>query len=110
MTDNEIIKVLKNETECIKRQVGKICDNKRDCKTCDLVMDDDDVIFAYNKAISVLEKQIPKKPTFGDDEQDYICCPNCNYELAPMDAYGDYFGYFAYCPECGQALDWSDEE
>lgn len=56
--------------------------------------------------IEALKKQIPKKPTFGYDEQDYIGCPNCNYELETMDAYSDYFDHYNYCPECGQALDW----
>lgn len=56
-----------------------------------------------------LERMRPKKPIFGYDEQDYICCPNCNYELETMDAYGDYFGHYNFCPNCGQALNWSDE-
>ena len=55
--------------------------------------------------VQALEKQIPKKPhkhfeTFGG-----VWC-SC----------GKYFGkgYFVdkpiYCPNCGQAIDWSDEE
>lgn len=57
-----------------------------------------------------LEKQIPKKPDYegdGFDEDGYLIydtwiCPNCgkHYEV-------DYDDY-DFCPECGQALDWSD--
>ena len=56
------------------------------------------------------EKQIPKKPDYegdGFDEDGYLIydtwiCPNCgkHYEV-------DYDDY-NFCPECGQALDWSD--
>lgn len=66
---------------------------------------------AINKAISALEKQIPKKPDYegdGFDEDGYLIydtwiCPNCgkHYEV-------DYDDY-NFCPECGQALDWSDD-
>lgn len=57
-----------------------------------------------------LEKQIPKKPTFegdgyADDGElmyDTWICPCCekDYEL-------DYEEY-EFCPNCGQALDWSE--
>lgn len=58
-----------------------------------------------------LEKQIPKKPDFEADGYadghlvyDTWICPCCgvHYEV-------DYDDY-KYCPECGQAIDWSDEE
>lgn len=63
-----------------------------------------------NIAISALEKQIPKKPDLiGDGYDDngnliydtWICpCCETQYEL-------DYDDY-KFCPECGQAIDWSD--
>lgn len=59
-------------------------------------------------AMTALEKQIPKKVILGYDEQDSICCPNCKGEIAEMDDY-DYYKH-NYCPDCGQALDWSDEK
>lgn len=65
-------------------------------------------------AISALEKQIPKKPTyFGDGHEsdgslvryEWIC-PNCesryDYEV-------DYDNY-SYCPNCGQKIDWGEED
>ena len=63
-------------------------------------------------AIEALEKQMPKKPTYDGDGYapdgsfvwDEWLCPNCNsrYEV-------DYDEY-DYCPNCGQALDWSADK
>ena len=63
-------------------------------------------------AINALEKQIPKMPTYDGDGYapdgtfiwDEWICPCCGrrYEA-------DYDDY-DYCPDCGQKLDWSDEE
>ena len=63
-------------------------------------------------AIQALEKQIPKKPTYEGDGyapdgtfvwDEWICpCCETRYEV-------DYDDY-DYCPNCGQKLDWSDEE
>ena len=66
---------------------------------------------ACKLAIEALEKQIPKKPDFEGDGfwdgklvYDTWICPCCekHYEV-------DYDDY-DYCPNCGQALDWSEEE
>lgn len=69
-------------------------------------------IRACDMAIQALEKQIPKKPTYEGDGYapdgtfiyDTWICPCCDerYEV-------DYDDY-AYCPNCGQKIDWSDEE
>ena len=56
MTENEIIKVLQNELECVKRQCGNFCDNKRDCKNCDLSLKEEIVISAYENAIDIIRK------------------------------------------------------
>lgn len=55
MTDKEPIKVLENELECVKRQCGNFCNNKRDCKHCDLALEDKIVINAYEEAIQALK-------------------------------------------------------
>ena len=67
------------------------------------------VLDAIGMAVSALEKQIPKKPTYDCDGYapggifvwDEWICQNCGsrYELE----YDDY----EYCPNCGQAIDWS---
>lgn len=53
-------------------------------------------------AIKALEKQIPKMPIYGAAN---IKCPNCGATLLY------YFHSFKidYCDECGQRLDWSEE-
>lgn len=48
-----------------------------------------------------LQKQIPKKPL-----QDCLC-PNCG-KCSVMD--GEYGEPYNFCPECGKAIDWRDEE
>ena len=67
---------------------------------------DNDVKFPYETyeavdiAIKALEKQIPKKPITDDRYIMYIC-PRCNDFIKVS---------HNYCPNCGQELDWSDEE
>lgn len=61
-------------------------------------------------AIEALEKQIPKKPDLIGDSYDdngnliydTWICPCCETE------YGLDYDYYKFCPECGQALDWSE--
>ena len=57
---------------------------------------------AFDIAIKALEKQIPKNPDRG-------VCPSCNsrhiYAATLMKA-----ECFKYCGDCGQALDWSDND
>lgn len=49
MTNEQILKVLKNERECIARQNGK-CD--RNCKECDLCLPDDEILEVYDFLIN----------------------------------------------------------
>ena len=66
---------------------------------------------AFNMAIKALEKQIPKKVKI--EQWIYTKC-DCGFEFSKH--HGD--GYYSisienktkYCPNCGQKLDWSDEE
>lgn len=62
---------------------------------------DYNVLEAIRFAISAIEKQIPKKPDFTEDKE-FALCPCCNGNgLADKQKY---------CDNCGQKLDWSDEE
>ena len=64
---------------------------------------------ACKMAIEALKKQIPKKPKeIVTDDNEYICtlCPVCN-EIVDDDGRGY---KQPYCMECGQAIDWSEEE
>ena len=65
---------------------------------------------AVSVAIEALEKQIPKKPDYegdgywnGELVYDTWICPHCEkkYEV-------DYEEY-DFCPNCGQAIDWSED-
>lgn len=55
----------------------------------------DDCYKAGQIAIESIEKQIPKKPIHG---QNCMVCDSFN------------FRHRNYCFNCGQAIDWSDEE
>lgn len=64
------------------------------------------------KIMEALEKQMPKRPDFegdGYDENGYLIydtwiCPCCEVK------YEVYYEEYEHCPNCGQALDWSDTE
>ena len=53
-------------------------------------------------AINALEKQIPNKPKERD-------CIGFNTLVCPV-CKGALYLYEPYCDNCGQAIDWSDEE
>ena len=64
-------------------------------------------------AIKALERQIPKKPEYegdgysdGELVYDYARCPICGHDFE----YGINDWGCEYCSDCGQKLDWSDEE
>lgn len=65
--------------------------------------------YVFKKAIEALEKQVPKKIEYisdGDADGSPVWedrCPVCEAEL-------DGRNYLAYCPNCGQDVDWEDEE
>ena len=70
-----------------------------------------ETIEALNMAIEALKRQTPQKPNLeGDGYADGVLvydtwiCPNCEkrYEV-------DYDEY-DHCPNCGQAIDWSEQE
>lgn len=68
---------------------------------------------ALDVAIHALEKQIPKKPImkqyFEDLEEKYLCCPTCG-EILTDRIPADNKTFYFHCMNCGQKLDWSDEE
>ena len=85
MTESEAIKTIQldicNGCECIENCITNQCE--------------------YFLAINALEKRIPKKPIFTEDKQ-FALCPCCDMKgLTDKQKY---------CDNCGQAIDWSDEE
>ena len=74
-----------------------------------------DYSIAFETAIEALEKQIPKKPGATEDYPHRLYCSNCYYPFernkSEIDLIREHFIVGnKYCPDCGQALDWSDEE
>lgn len=57
----ELLVVLKNELECIKRQNGGMCSNARDCENCDLRLHSSVVVNVYEQIINALTKQAEGK-------------------------------------------------
>lgn len=93
MTESEAIKELRNI-----RPKGGIIPQKR--------------AEAIDIAIKSLNKQIPKSPTYDGDGYapdgsfvwDEWLCPHCGSRFeVDIDDYD-------YCPNCGQCIDWSEEE
>ena len=74
-----------------EEQVCKHCcewDNSlRHCNTC-----------PTDTAKKALEKQVPKKPV-------KLNCPRCRFN-----GIDNSWWVFTYCPECGQRIDWGEEE
>lgn len=108
MTESEAKGFVQGKLDCMKK-----CDvfNKEDkhrnneCELCEYCYSQGNFgeqKEAFQMAINALEKQITKKPK----EKDCIgfntlVCPVCKWEL---------YLYEPYCDNCGQAIDWSDEE
>lgn len=108
MINGEAMKMLEAKVECMKREIsGTDLDcNNRNCDECDLCYAQGTMgeqREALQVAIAALEKQIPKKvrtehhPKYGRA----TFCPNCNRM--------DVESWF-YCPDCGQAIDWTEVE
>ena len=94
MTESEAVEKLKN-----MRLFMQIEDENNDCKFTE------DDYKANEMAIQALEKQIPKKPHKNFEKFSGVWC-SCGKYLGK--------GYFvekpSFCSDCGQKLDWSDEE
>lgn len=90
MKESEAIEKLKN-----MRLYMQIEDENNDCKFTE------DDYKANEMAIQTLEKQIPKKPDFTADKE-FALCPCCNGK--------GLFDKQKYCDNCGQKLDWEDDD
>lgn len=103
MTENEAIEKLKN-----MRLFMQIEDKKNDCKFTE------DDYKASKMAIQALEKQIPKKPRKTDSYRGALkriyayVCPTCGN--ACLEKYMNERQNTMFCWNCGQKLDWGDEE
>lgn len=55
----------------------------------------------YTTAIECIEKQIPKSGNVGFAK--FCECPKCEWIIETLEP-------FNYCPNCGQAIKWREEE
>ena len=108
----ENIKKAIKHFECVKSDAVAVLDSGFGIKP-----NESNTIYKNRKlyaelAISALDKQIPKKVELegdGYDENGNLIydtgyCPNCRH-IFEVD-----YDATEHCPECGQALDWSDSE
>ena len=95
MTDSEAKAILERDLNCLKQNKAL-----------------PDSIEAMDMAIKALEKQIPKKPYIQQDNRNNDCleCPFCDSFIGYECDCRDEHYQIDYCPNCGQAIDWSDEE
>ena len=97
MKASEAIEKLKN-----MRLYMQIEDENNDCKFTE------DDYKANEMAIQALEKQIPKKPIFANNmmtKDKFLMCPCCEFRFPDSLVF-----LKTRCWNCGQKLDWSDEE
>lgn len=65
---------------------------------------------ALEVAIQALEKQVPKKVESFNNLNE-TRCPECRFVFGYSIELGEYDGeYYNYCVDCGQKLDWGNEE
>lgn len=119
MTENEAIEKLRAYHKCQKMQVKGIYEdcNARLCDNCDLCYAQGNTgehIKSIEIAIQALEKRIPKKPRKTDSYRGVLkkvyayVCPTCGN--ARLEKYMNERQNIVFCWDCGQKLDWSDEE
>lgn len=65
---------------------------------------------AYDMAIAVMEKQIPKKPFKPFGTHSYKCSNCWKFVAHEVDDNFDLANLAEWCPYCGQALNWSEVE
>lgn len=70
------------------------------------------VVEAFRMYQDAFEKQIPKKIVKGNAFRELGFCPNCNEPIKSRTSFKSSVGkiYISWCSECGQAVDWREEE
>ena len=119
MTENEAKGYIQGKLNCMNKcgaferedSMNKdLCDN---CEYCYSQGNFGNQKEAFKTAIQAFEKQIPKKPEYEADGYadgylvyDYAKCPICGHDFE----YGINDWGCKYCSDCGQKLNWSEEE
>ena len=83
MNTEQILKVLKNERECIKRR----CDLnlKRNCLECDLCLPDDEILEVYDHLIKIIENEAIQIADVSEEDKAKIVqsLASAGYNIAP---------------------------
>lgn len=95
MTESEVIELIENDLQLHSKDLSSKYKN------------------GLRMAIKALEKQMARKPEYeadgyadGELVYDYAKCPICGHDFEyEINDWG-----CNYCSNCGQKLDWSDEE
>ena len=119
MTESEAKEKLRAYHKCQRLQVKGIYEdcNENLCDNCDLCYAQGNTgehIKSIEIAIQALEKQIAKKPIKTDSYRGILkrvyayACPTCGNVC--LEKYMNERQDTMFCWDCGQKLDWSDEE
>lgn len=121
MTENEAIKILDTQKQCIDKSSSGQC--KIHCGDCKKNIPITYQEKSYEVAITALkeiqqyraigtvkecreaaEKQKPKKPCDIEYDYSYFICPNCGEGIYVTDDFESH----KYCLNCGQAIQWDE--
>ena len=93
MTNTKAIDILENETKCVER--ANHCD--RNCANCDLVLEDFEILDAYEKAIHSLKYNTKHRKAYKRFKNKYVDLKRTIQKAvdeicytAEADAYSDY--------------------
>lgn len=93
MTNTEAINILENEIKCVER--ANHCD--RNCANCNLILEDFDILEAYEKAIHSLKYNTNHRKAYKRFKNKYVNLKriikralNEICDMADADAYSDY--------------------
>lgn len=116
MTNFEKIKqtmTIESLIEFIKMKGCKVMNNEEAMELITNAIQSRPMTIDLDKALSIAQKALLKQdvkrvvpktdPMFGDIA---MCCPNCSTtNIVNING-----GYYKYCPQCGQKLDWSESD
>lgn len=71
MKTSKVLEIMINEQECVMRQdTPDCCRDECGCQCCDLLLDTDEVIEAYNEVIKLLKRQLHIADVFADAQEE----------------------------------------
>lgn len=112
MTEQEAKEHLEARLECMNREMAvsysERCD--KNCDECDLLYAQGtigEIKETYKMGIKALEKQMAKKPIWIERSfTKFQICPSCSN----AEHYKMVWKQEKYCVDCGQKLDWGNED